>query len=113
MFLCFMFPMFLLYVSPMFLSLIKNNADKIWLKHHVALSECEQAFFNLPLVVEEDVKHSDIENRFYVLGQTDAGRLLFVVFTVRKYNIRVISARNMNHKERSVYQTYEKEHTEV
>jgi uncharacterized DUF497 family protein len=43
------------------------------------------------------------ETRFYALGQTDTGRLLFVVFTARKNLIRVISARDMNKKERKVY----------
>jgi uncharacterized DUF497 family protein len=87
------------------------NADKIWLKHHVSLSECEQIFFNLPLVVADDIKHLVQENRFYALGQTDAERFLFMVFTVRKNKIRVISARDMNRKERRVYQSHEDENT--
>ncbi len=87
----------------------KYNADKIWLKHHVSLWECEQIFFNLPLVVSEDVKHSWQENRFFALGQTDAERFLFVVFTIRNNKIRVISARDMNRKERRVYQSYEED----
>jgi uncharacterized DUF497 family protein len=87
------------------------NADKIWLKHRVSLSECEQIFFNLPLVVADDIKHSEQENRFYALGQTDAERFLFMVFTVRKNKIRVISARDMNRKERRVYQSHEDENT--
>jgi uncharacterized DUF497 family protein len=88
-----------------------HNAEKIWLKHHVSLSECEQIFFNLPLVVADDIQHSEQEPRFYALGQTDAERLLFMVFTVRKNNIRVISARDMNRKERRVYQSHEEENT--
>jgi uncharacterized DUF497 family protein len=40
---------------------------------------------------------------FIALGQTDAGRSLFVVFTIRDTLIRVISARDMNRKEREVY----------
>lgn len=66
----------------------KHNANKIWLKHHVGPQECEQIFFNFPLVIADDVKHSEIENRFYAPGQTDAERLLFMVFTVRKNKIR-------------------------
>ena len=88
-----------------------HNTEKIRARHGIAPSECEQVFFNLPLVVKDDVKHSEDENRFYTLGQTDAGRLLFVVFTVRKDKIRIISARNMIRKERRVYQTHEKENT--
>lgn len=85
-----------------------HNADKIHEKHQVTASECEQIFFNLPLIVSEDVSHSHAENRFYALGQTDAERMLFLVFTVRKNKIRVISARSMNKKERMAYQSHEK-----
>lgn len=84
-----------------------NNADKIWLKHKVSPSECEQIFFNLPLVVDDDVRHSGQEKRFFALGQTEAERFLFVVFTVRGNSIRIISARDMNRKERRVYKEYE------
>jgi len=89
----------------------KHNADKIWLKHKVLPSECEQIFFNRALIVADDVKHSKKENRFYALGHTDMQRLLFVVFTVRKDKIRVISARDMNSKERKAYESYEEENT--
>ncbi len=89
----------------------RHNAEKNWQKHRVTPSECEQIFFNRPLVVADDVKHSKKENRFYALGHTDAGRLLFVVFTVRRDKIRVISARDMNRKERKVYESHEEENT--
>lgn len=81
-----------------------GNIEKNWLKHKVSQEECEQIFFNVPLVAAEDTKHSDTENRFYALGQTDHGRLLFLIFTVRSRLIRVISARVMNRKERRVYE---------
>lgn len=83
----------------------KNNADKIWLTHEVPPSECEEAFLNRPLVVADDIKHSKHENRFYALGHTEADRKLFIVFTIRGRFIRVISARNMNRKERKRYQS--------
>ena len=82
-----------------------GNITKSRQKHDVSPSECEQIFFNHPLVVARDEGHSDQEDRFFALGQTDAGRLLFVVFVVRKDIIRVISARNMNRKERKVYES--------
>jgi uncharacterized DUF497 family protein len=84
-----------------------GNSDKNWLKHLVSFSECEQGFFNLPLIVAEDAKHSDKENRYYALGQADDGRLLFLVFTIRKEKIRVISARDMSKKEKAVYLSHE------
>lgn len=84
-----------------------GNFDKNWSKHKVTPYECEQVFFNQPIVVAPDPAHSATESRFYVLGKTDAGRLLFVVFSVRRRKIRVISARDMTPKEREAYETYE------
>ncbi len=66
--------------------------------------ESEQIFFRQPLLVKRDVKHSELENRYYALGRTDAERLLFVVFTVRKDKIGVISARDMTRSEIKRYQ---------
>lgn len=81
----------------------KGNAEKNWIRHKVTKYESEQVFFNEPLVVADDEKHSQIEKRWYALGKTDAGRLLFLVFTIHNDLIRVISARDMNKKEREVY----------
>lgn len=66
--------------------------------------ECEQVSFSRPLLVVPDLAHSDKERRLYVLGQTDAARRLFLVFTIRGTLIRVISARDMSRKERRVYE---------
>jgi len=87
----------------------RHNADKIWQKHQVLPSESEEVFFNRPLVVADDPKHSEQESRFYALGRTDAGRMLLVVFTVRRRLIRVISARDMSRKEREVYPEHEED----
>jgi len=87
----------------------EGNLDKNWEKHRVAFWEAEEVFFNQPLVVAFDPGHSGLEDRYYCLGRADAGRLLFVVFTLRGSLIRVISARDMNRKERRIYTRYEKE----
>ena len=81
----------------------EGNLLKNWEKHRVSDPECEQVFFNRPLVVRDDERHSGRETRLYGLGQTDAGRRLFVVFTVRGATIRVISARDMNRRENREY----------
>lgn len=75
-------------------------------KHGVSMAEAEQVFFNAPLLMLSDAAHSQRELRFHALGQTDAGRLLHISFTLRRAGqaIRVISARNMHRKERSVYE---------
>jgi uncharacterized DUF497 family protein len=80
-----------------------GNIDKNWLKHKVSPAECEQVFFNRPLVIQEDIKHSEAEKRFYALGRTDSKRNLFIAFTVRKKRVRIISARDMSQKEKEVY----------
>ena len=81
----------------------EGNLVKNWEKHRVSASECEQLFFNSPLVAGLDEKHSKREPRYYALGMTDAKRRLFIVFTVRDKLIRIISARDLSRKERKVF----------
>lgn len=82
----------------------ENNAEKNWITHQVLWTEAEEILFNEPLIAAADVRHSASEPRFFVLGHTDAGRYLFLVFTIRDYLIRVISVRDMSRRERQVYQ---------
>jgi len=82
----------------------KGNIEKNWLIHKVSPVECEQIFFNQPLFVAEDPRHSHREKRYYALGLTDNKRLLFVAFTIRKNLIRTISARDMSKKERKIHE---------
>ncbi len=84
------------------------NADKNWHSHKVSQAECEGVFFNQPILLYDDIKHSHAETRSYVLGKTDANRKLFIAFTIRKGLIRVISARDMSKKERNIYEQAEK-----
>jgi uncharacterized DUF497 family protein len=85
----------------------EHNAEKNWLTHQVSPEECEEVFFNRPLVVAEDTGHSEKESRYYCIGQSNYGRLLFIVFTIRGELIRGISARGMSRKERNVYLSHE------
>ena len=81
----------------------QGNIEKNRERHRVSLVECEDVFFNRPLVVAEDTGHSKSEGRYYALGGTNDGQPLFIVFAIRNNKIRVISARDMNRKERRVY----------
>jgi uncharacterized DUF497 family protein len=81
----------------------EGNLDKNWYLHQVTNSECEEVFFNLPLIVASDIKHSQQEQRYYALGRTDTDRWLFIAFTIRDDLIRVISARDMNQRETRKY----------
>ena len=80
----------------------EGNSAKNWLRHEVQQAEAEQALLNTPLVVNVTIKHAATEPRHIALGQTDAGRLLTIVFTVRGAQIRVISARAMSKPERKI-----------
>ena len=80
-----------------------GNEGKHWEKHNVSDAECEDIFFNDPLVASKDSDHSQAEPRYFALGRTDAGRRLFVAFTIRRDLIRVISARDMTKKELARY----------
>lgn len=81
----------------------EGNSHKNWVKHQVSNSECKEVFFNVPLLLADDQKHSQNETRYYVLGKTNASRRLFIAFTVREDKIRIISARDVSKKEREVY----------
>lgn len=85
----------------------KANMSKSWEKHQVSPFECEQAVFNRPLVFQASEGRTADEERFYALGRSDSGRMLFLVFTMRSDQIRVISARPMSRGERKVYESHE------
>ena len=81
----------------------KGNTDKNLIKHNVENWECEQVFFNRPLLVLDDPKHQVFEKRWAAFGKTDTDRLLVIIFTKRDNLIRIISARDMNKRERKFY----------
>jgi uncharacterized DUF497 family protein len=83
-----------------------GNSRKSADKHDVSQAEAESIFFNDPLIVIADLKHSETERRFHALGRTAQDRLLHITFTLRQNGtmIRVISARDMHRKERKVYE---------
>lgn len=84
-----------------------GNSQKSHEKHNVTGAEAEQVFFNQPLFLLEDERHSIDESRFHAFGQSDGDRLLHITFTLREGGslIRVISARDMSRAERKWYAT--------
>jgi uncharacterized protein len=82
-----------------------GNQRKSSDKHGVSQSEAEQVFFNDPLLLVDDVRHSQLEKRFHALGKSNDGRELHITFMLRgdETLIRVISARDMHKKERLRY----------
>ena len=88
-----------------------GNERKSSEKHKVGQFEAEQAFFNQPLLILADDKHSQMEPRYHALGKSDDARLLHITFTLRLKGtlIRVISARDMHRKERIAYEQSQKD----
>jgi uncharacterized protein len=81
-----------------------GNISKNWNNHKVSVGESEEVFFNEPFFLFNDEKHSVKEKRYYLLGETNQKRTLFVVFTMRNNKIRIISSRDMHRKERGEYE---------
>ena len=83
-----------------------GNARKSWDKHGVTQAESEQIFFNEPLLLLVDIRHSKRERRYHVYGKTDSARKLHITMTLRNDDtlIRIISARDMHPKERKIYE---------
>lgn len=83
----------------------QGNLDKNFNKHKVRNQEIEEVFVSDPIFLFDDEKHSSQkEKRNMILGKTRESRKLIIIFTVRNDKIRVISARDMNKKERRRYE---------
>ena len=82
----------------------KGNIGKNQKKHGVGENEAEEPFFDKKRKTFRDRVHSGKEERFRVIGKTKAGKLLFIAFTVRSKKVRIISARDVNRKEVSLYE---------
>ena len=79
-----------------------GNQDKNWQKHKVSISEAEEVFFDQHRKIAKDFMHSEKENRYMLIGKTKKDRALFIVFTIRKQKVTIISARDLNKKEYSL-----------
>lgn len=80
------------------------NIDKSYKKHGISPNEAEEVFLDERVKIEKDIKHQEQEERFIAIGKTTENKILFVVFTIRKDKIRIISGRPANKKEKEVYQ---------
>lgn len=82
-------------------------------KHGVSIAEIE-GLFTRTVMILPDHAHSTTEYRLRAIGTTEAGRYVFVVFTIRERDgrkfIRPISARYMRQKE---VDSYEKENPDL
>lgn len=90
-----------------------GNINKNFLSHNVTNEEAEEVFNNLPLLMVADSKHSSKEERTLLLGKSNSERKLSIIFTMRSNKIRVISARDMNKRERKFYEETIKTDTSI
>ena len=81
-----------------------GNIDKNWKRHQIHYKEIEEVFFNRPIKIFPDVRHSQKEKRFLAYGRTNSDVLLTVVFVVRNKKLRAISARRQNKNEKALYE---------
>jgi hypothetical protein len=73
-------------------------------KHSISFEEASTIFGDLNSLTIADLAHSSSEDRCVILGQSYGGKLIVVVHTERGENIRIISARRANRKERKTYE---------
>jgi uncharacterized protein len=82
----------------------ENKAASNLLKHGVSFDEAKTVFDD-PLYVDfYDPAHSDDEDRYLIVGESNQRRLLIVSYTERGNLIRLISAREVTRTEREVYE---------
>ena len=89
----------------------QGNVKKSYKKHGVTPSESEEIFLDRDLKIIKDVKRSQKEDRFIAIGKSFRKKTLFVVYTLRKNIVRIISARIANRKERKKHEKAIKENS--
>lgn len=82
----------------------RGNSLKNLEKHGLTSEEIEGAFFDKNRIIFKDAQHSLTEDRAILVGKNNSDRLLYIVFTMRNNKIRVVSARDINRKERYIYE---------
>ena len=79
----------------------KKNEKNIS-KHGLSFEQAK-TIFNRESYYYQDKRFDYKEERYIVIGPTEAGAIILVVFTVRRDKIRLISARKTNKKEQNLY----------
>jgi uncharacterized protein len=78
----------------------KMNAQK----HGVSFEEAVSCFYDRHQVAFYDPDHSGDEDREIMIGHSNHGRLLLVVYTIRDESIRIISVRQATKREGEDYE---------
>jgi uncharacterized protein len=81
-----------------------SKAASNLLKHRVSFEEAQTVFDDSLYVDFYDPDHSEDEERYLIIGESNQGRLLIVSYTEREDSIRLISAREVTRTEREAYE---------
>lgn len=85
------------------------NVQKNETKHGVSALEAESCFYDERVKIFEDLRHSTVQEKRYILyAKSMESRVLMVGFTVRRGQVRVITARQASREERGVYEEEKK-----
>jgi uncharacterized protein len=83
----------------------KEKAKSNIAKHDISFDEATSVFDDPLFLTFADPEHSIQEQRFVIMGKSARGRLLVVSYTERAGTTRLISARQVTHKERKAYES--------
>lgn len=73
-------------------------------KHGVTFEEASSAFFDPLSLTVSDSEHSDVEERFVLIGLSNTRKVLVVVHLDFGDKLRIISARVASRRERREYE---------
>ncbi|MEG4972092.1 BrnT family toxin [Microcoleus sp. K4-B3] len=82
----------------------ENKAAVNLSKHGISFEEAKTVFDDRLYVDFYDPDHSDEEDRYIIVGESQQGNLLIVSYTERADFLRLISARKVTRVEREVYE---------
>jgi uncharacterized protein len=85
---------------------LEQFIEKLFVKHGVETDEVEAVFYNQPRIEKAGSGTVQGENLYRALGQTEDGRYLTIIFVYKpvQQKVLVISARDMDRKERKRYE---------
>jgi uncharacterized DUF497 family protein len=75
-------------------------------KHGVTFEEAATVFADDIALIEDDLEHSEAEDRFIIVGMSARDRILLTVYTIRRGDtVRIISSRHAVQHEKHAYET--------
>jgi len=80
----------------------KSTQNRI--RHGIDFDESREVFDDALAIVRFDAEHSDMEQRFIIVGRSKRGRALVTIFVERGTVIRIISSRRATRREARDYE---------